>query len=286
MAARSQRRRSKRQRHRDATDDDDGDEFSAAFANVPVPHDILQRRAVDQDAVEAEIAARDSEVRAERNATGDAGGQNGDPLFVVFRDNRRNLDNLSGAGREAHRARLSEMLQEAEALNLGDDDGDEGRHGVPMAEDEDDNSDSSEGIPMAYDVNNEDSSDEDEQEQQQQQLLLAEDDGDDDEGDDDDEQEQGQGQLLAEDGDNEDDDEEQETTEGNEDDLVGDIEDDENRITLQDVRDGFVGTGTKGSYLNVIIVFIRWCRVNQPTWVTTFCKDQMTDIKQRADGLA
>jgi hypothetical protein len=224
MAARSQRRRSKRQRHRDAADDDDGDEFSAAFANVPVPHDILQRRAVDQDAVEAEIAARDSEVRAERNATGDAGGQNGDPLFVVFRDNRRNLDNLSGAGREAYRARLSEMLQEAEALNLGDDDGDEGRHGVPMVEDEDDNSDSSEGIPMAYDVNNEDSSDEDEQEQQQQQLLLlAEDDGDDDEGDDNDEQEQEQGQLLAEDGDNEDDDEEQEqeTAEGNEDDLVG-----------------------------------------------------------------
>ena len=99
MASRPHRsKRNKRQRN----GDDDDQSFSAAFAEVRVPDDILQRRAVDQDQVEAEIADRQiyraAEDRAERNATGDAGGQDGNPLFVVSRDNRRNLNNLSGAG--------------------------------------------------------------------------------------------------------------------------------------------------------------------------------------------
>jgi hypothetical protein len=88
----------KRQRQR-ADDDDDADagqRFSTAFAAVPVPADILQRRAVEDE--DDEVKARASRDRVERNATGDGVGHAGDPLFVVNRDNRRNLDNLSGAG--------------------------------------------------------------------------------------------------------------------------------------------------------------------------------------------
>jgi hypothetical protein len=51
----------------------------------------------------------------------------------VGRNNRRNVNSLSGAGREAYIAKLSKMLQEAEGLSLGDDN--EGGPAVPMAED-------------------------------------------------------------------------------------------------------------------------------------------------------
>jgi hypothetical protein len=94
MARSHRSERNKRQQN-----NDDAQSFSAAFAQVPVPNDILQRRAVNQDEVEAEIEAQDNEGRSQRNAIGDAVGHAGDPLFVVCRNNRRNLDNLSEAGR-------------------------------------------------------------------------------------------------------------------------------------------------------------------------------------------
>jgi hypothetical protein len=72
---------------------------------------------------------------------------------------------------------------------------------------------------------------------------------------------------------------------GNDDNNNDGIEEDENRITLQDMRDGVVGTITKKCYLNEILIFINWCRINQPTWLTTFCKEKMTEIEQTIHGL-
>jgi hypothetical protein len=90
----------KHQQNDDNNDDDNDDDdnsnnnnndaqsFSAAFAEVPVPDDILQQRAVNQDKVEAKIAARDNyreaEDRVEQNAIGDAVGQDGDPFLWVI----------------------------------------------------------------------------------------------------------------------------------------------------------------------------------------------------------
>jgi hypothetical protein len=45
------------------------------------------------------------------------------------------------------------------------------------------------------------------------------------------------------------------------------------------MEDGVVGTITKQSHLNEIISFIQWCRVNQPTWLTPFCKEQMAKME-------
>ena len=242
-------RSSKRQRN---GDDDDDQSFSAAFAAVKVPDDILQRRAVDQDQVEAEIADREihhaAEDRAERNATGDAGGQDGNPLFVVCRDNRRNLNNLSGAGREAYIASLNEMLQEASGLSLGDED-------VPMDEDA--------SLPRDYKNPHAD---------EDCQSDHAKDNGNQEQDDVNDEEAIEDDQVSVPGDDEEDDDEEG-------------IEENENRITIQDMRDGVVGTVTKKSYLNEIITFMNWCRVHQPTWLTTFIKDKMTEFEARTYGL-
>jgi hypothetical protein len=69
-------------------------------------------RAVNQDEVEAKRASQDNENRVEQNVIGDGVGHAGNPLFVVHHDNnRRNLDNLSGAGRAAYITRSNEMLQ-------------------------------------------------------------------------------------------------------------------------------------------------------------------------------
>jgi hypothetical protein len=89
-------RRNERQRQRADDDADAGQRFSTAFAAVPVPSDILQRRLVEDE--DDKVKERASQHRVEQNATGDGVGHAGDPLFVVNRDNRRNLDNLSGAG--------------------------------------------------------------------------------------------------------------------------------------------------------------------------------------------
>jgi hypothetical protein len=62
-------------------------------------------------------------------------------------------------------------------------------------------------------------------------------------------------------------------------------EEDKNRITLQDMRDGVVGAGTKQSYLNDIITFIQWCLVDKPTWLTTYCQDKMTEMEDTLAGL-
>jgi hypothetical protein len=223
--------------------------------------------------------------RAERNATGDAGGQN--------------EDSSDDDEQEQQQQQQQQLL-----LAEDDDDDDEGNDGDDDDDDDDDDDEQEQLLLLAEDDDgddgdDDDDDDEDDDDEQEQQLLLAEDDdgddGDDDNDDDDDDDEQEQQLLLAED-DDDDEGQEQETAEGdnqvnlgnnNEEALDEDnlVEEDENRITLQDMRDGVVGTGTKGSYLNEIITFIRWCRVNQPTWLTTFCQDQMTDIEQRVDGL-
>ena len=113
-------RRNKRQRQRQRADDDAdaGQRFSTAFAAVPVPSDILLRRSAEDE--DDEVKKRASRHRVERNATGDCVGHAGDPLIVVNRDNRRNLDNLSGAGRAAYITRLDAMLQESEFSNFRD----------------------------------------------------------------------------------------------------------------------------------------------------------------------
>jgi hypothetical protein len=268
--------RSKRNKRQRNGDDDDDESFSAAFAEVRVPDDILQRRAVDQDQVEAEIADREiyraAEDRAKRNATGDAGGQDGNPLFVVCHENRRNLNNLSGAGREAYIAKLNEMLQEAEGLSLGD---------IPMAEDARGEGGNNDSVPRDYEnpfsnANVDPDSDSDSDDDHAMDHNADDDDSD---SDDDDDVDNNNQQVHADDqanlgNDDEDDDEEEEG-----------IEENENRITLQDMRDGVVGTVTKKSYLNEILTFIKWCRVHQPTWLTTFCKDKMTEIEERVHGL-
>jgi hypothetical protein len=60
--------------------------------------------------LQSEIIIMKQKDRFEFKAIGDALGHDGDPLFFVCHDNQRNIDNLSGAGREAYIARLSEML--------------------------------------------------------------------------------------------------------------------------------------------------------------------------------
>jgi hypothetical protein len=54
--------RSKRNKRQRNGDDDDDESFSAAFAEVRVPDDILQRRAVDQDQVEVHKYHRNSRL--------------------------------------------------------------------------------------------------------------------------------------------------------------------------------------------------------------------------------
>jgi hypothetical protein len=57
--------KTERQQNTDENDNEGAQSFSAAFAKVPVPDDILQRRAVNQDEVEGNIAAKDNEDRVE-----------------------------------------------------------------------------------------------------------------------------------------------------------------------------------------------------------------------------
>jgi hypothetical protein len=70
----------------------------------------------------------------------------------------------------------------------------------------------------------------------------------------------------------------------NKDDNEEGVKENKNLITLQDMRDGVVGTVTKKSHLNEILTFIKQGTVHQPTWLTSSCKDKLMEIEERICG--
>jgi hypothetical protein len=48
----------------------------------------------------------------------------------------------------------------------------------------------------------------------------------------------------------------------------------QNPISISDMRDAVVDEGTYSKYVNEIIPFIKWLRVELPSWLTPYCSEQ------------
>jgi hypothetical protein len=53
----------------------------------------------------------------------------------------------------------------------------------------------------------------------------------------------------------------------------------QNPISISDMRDAVVDEGTYSKYVNEIIPFIEWLRVESPSWLTPYCSEQHDAIK-------
>jgi hypothetical protein len=56
-------------------------------------------------------------------------------------------------------------------------------------------------------------------------------------------------------------------------------------IPIDDMIENIVSSRTRRIYYDDMLHFIQWCIINKPTWVTTFCKEQIHSINDSVHGM-